>query len=94
MTVNQLSEIPDYDGQHQTIELNSNKPDFSNTDLSLDNGTWTGFSDLDNLNRVGAADAMLGKDLMPHKERERLYVSQLAGIRNFIMMSRFIIVPI
>lgn len=83
VTVSQLSEIPDYDGQHQTIELNHNQPDFTKNDLSLDHGTWTRFSDLDQLNRVGVANAMLGKELMPHQERERLYVKPTGWRQKF-----------
>ena len=71
VTVSQLSEVPDYDGQHQTIELNHNRPNFTTKDLSLEQGAWTRFSDLDQLNRVGTANAMLGKEIMPHQERER-----------------------
>ncbi|OJG36610.1 hypothetical protein RV00_GL001055 [Enterococcus devriesei] len=83
VAVSQLSEIPDYDGTHQTIELNRNQPAFSKSDLSLDNGTWTRFSDLDHLNRVGTANGMLGKDLMPHQERERLYVKPTGWRQKF-----------
>ncbi|MDT2759528.1 DNA/RNA non-specific endonuclease [Enterococcus xiangfangensis] len=82
-TVSQLSEVPDYDGEHQTIELNHNQPNFSKEDLSLDAGTWTRFSDLDKLNRVGTANAMLGKDLMPDQERERLYVKPTGWHQKF-----------
>lgn len=74
VVISQLSEIPEYDGEHQTIEINHNQPDFSKKDLSLEQRTWTSFSDLDALNRVGVANAMLGKELMPHQERERLFV--------------------
>lgn len=83
VAVKQLSEIPDYDGEHQTIELNHNQPGFNKEELSLSRGTWTQFSDLDHLNRVGAANAMLGKDLMPHQERERLYVKPTGWHQKF-----------
>lgn len=83
INIQQISEVPDYDGKHQTIQLNQNQPNFSTGDLSLDNGTWTRFSDLDKLNRVGTANAMLGKDLMPHQERERLYVKPTGWHQKF-----------
>ncbi|WP_376712703.1 DNA/RNA non-specific endonuclease [Enterococcus avium] len=83
VTVSQLSEVPDYDGQHQTIELNHNRPNFTTKDLSLEQGAWTRFSDLDQLNRVGTANAMLGKEIMPHQERERLYVKSTGWRQKF-----------
>lgn len=49
----------------------------------MDQGTWTRFSDLDKLNRVGVANAMLGKELMPHQERERLYVKPTGWRQKF-----------
>ena len=47
----------------------TNKPNFSEEDLDLKNGYWQTFSDLDSLNRVGVANAMLHKDFMPSEER-------------------------
>lgn len=63
--------------------MNHNQPSFSQNDLSLDQGTWTRFSELDKLNRVGIANAMLGKELMPHQERERLYVKPTGWRQKF-----------
>lgn len=83
VAISQLSEIPEYDGEHQTIEINHNQPDFSKKDLSLEQRTWTSFSDLDTLNRVGVANAMLGKELMPHQERERLFVKPTGWHQKF-----------
>ncbi|WP_376715883.1 DNA/RNA non-specific endonuclease [Enterococcus dongliensis] len=83
VSVSQLSEIPAYTGKQQTIEINHNQPDFSEEDLSLNKGTWTRFSDLDKLNRVGTAEGMLGKELMPHQERERLYVKPTGWHQKF-----------
>ncbi|WP_341485453.1 DNA/RNA non-specific endonuclease [Listeria seeligeri] len=65
----------EFDGKHQVIQVNDNLPRFSEGDLSLADGNWQHFSDLDQLNRVGVADAMLHKSLMPTKEREELYVN-------------------
>ncbi|EGP4846575.1 MULTISPECIES: DNA/RNA non-specific endonuclease [Enterococcus] len=54
--------------------INQNHPHFLNEDLSLDQGNWQRFSNLDSLNRVGEANAMLHKSMMPTEERERLYI--------------------
>lgn len=54
--------------------VNQNKPNFSEEDFSLENGNWQIFSDLDRLNRVGVASALLHKSRMPTEERERLYI--------------------
>ncbi len=69
-----VADVPEYDGKHQEIEINNNQPDFSKEDLSLSKGTWQSYSNIDRLNRVGAANAMLGKDLFPKEKREALYV--------------------
>lgn len=63
------------DSEHQVVIVNGNKPDFTEEDLSLAKGSWQIFSNLDDLNRVGVANAMLGKELMPTKDREPLYVN-------------------
>lgn len=54
----------DYSGI-QTIEVNDNKPIFSEDDLSLANNAWEKYGDLDNLNRATSAEAMLNQSLMP-----------------------------
>lgn len=64
-----------YDGKNHVITINQNKATFSKEELSLDKGNWQTFSDLDQLNRVGVANAMLHKSMMPTEKRERLYVS-------------------
>ncbi|KAF1295855.1 DNA-entry nuclease [Enterococcus sp. JM4C] len=74
-SASQLADIPDYDGEHQDIEINQNKPTFTKEELALTKGTWEEYSDLDPLNRVGVANAMLGKDLFPTEKREPLYVN-------------------
>lgn len=63
-----------YDGVNQVIEVNGNNPTFSEDELSLADGSWQSFSEIDRLNRVGPADAMLGTDLFPLEEREPLYI--------------------
>ncbi|MDN3201682.1 DNA/RNA non-specific endonuclease [Enterococcus faecalis] len=54
--------------------VNQNKPKFSSEELSIAKGNWQIFSDLDSLNRVSEAKAMLHKNRMPTEERERLYI--------------------
>lgn len=69
-----------YSGE-QVISINGHNPGFTAEELSLKNGSWQKYGDLDNLNRVTIAKAMLGKDLMPTKDRERLYVNP-TGYKN------------
>lgn len=63
----------EYNG-NQTIQINNNNPGFTTAEMSLKKGTWQEYGNLDSKNRVTIAKAMLGKDLMPKAERERLYV--------------------
>lgn len=64
----------DYSNQ-QIIKVNNNKPTFTHEDLSIAHGSWQAYSNLDSLNRVGPANAMLGRDLMPKVQRDPLYVN-------------------
>lgn len=64
----------EYDGVNQVIEVNDNIPEFTEDELSLADGSWQAFTELDRLNRVGTAHAMLGTDLFPTEEREGLYI--------------------
>lgn len=73
-TFNKLSDKKVEQTSDQVEVKNHNKPTFSSKDLSLDKGNWQVFSDLDSLNRVGEANAMLHKSMMPTEERERLYI--------------------
>lgn len=50
------------------IEINDNKPYFTNKDIS-DSSPWIEFTNLDTLGRVGPANATLSEDLMPAKVR-------------------------
>jgi len=69
-----------YTGQ-QTITVNNNHPAFSLSDLSTDNGAWQRYGNLDQLNRVTAANALLNQSLMPKAKREPLNVNP-TGWRN------------
>lgn len=59
----------------QTLPIDQNNPGFTKSELSLANGAWQKYGNLDNKNRVTIAKAMLHKSLMPTTERERLYVN-------------------
>lgn len=56
----------DYSGTQEII-INNNNPNFTQADLSTVNGAWQEYGDLDNLNRVTAANAMLNVSLMQPK---------------------------
>lgn len=64
-----------YDGKNQAVTINNNHTTFSKEDLSLSKGNWQTFSNLDQYNRVGVANAMLSKSMMPTAKRERLNVN-------------------
>lgn len=61
--------IPDYSGT-DVIELNGNKPGFTQADY--DSITGENYSDLDILGRCGTAVAMLDRMMMPTGERESI----------------------
>lgn len=64
------SDLPtEYDGVNQEIVLNNNRPTFTEKELDLSKGTWQKFSDLDRLNRVGVANALIGKESFPIEKR-------------------------
>lgn len=63
-----------YAGKQQ-ITVNNNNPEFNDDDLSTANGPWQKYGELDSLNRVTAANALLNKSLMPTAKRERLFVN-------------------
>lgn len=70
-----------YEGT-QTIEINDNIPLFSPLDLSLENGSWEAYGDLDNLNRATSAEAMLNQDLMPTEKRGDISNVKPTGWKN------------
>ncbi len=63
-----LNELPDYDGQHMVVTLNNNQPTFTEAELAASK-PWQTLAPLDALNRVGQANALLHKKMMPKKER-------------------------
>ncbi|MDO7880217.1 MAG: DNA/RNA non-specific endonuclease [Enterococcus mundtii] len=69
ISAEELANIPDFDGENVVVKVNQNRPDFTEEELSLSTGYWQKFSDLDYLNRVGKAEAMLHRALMPTEDR-------------------------
>lgn len=63
-----------YSGQ-DVVMVNKNKPSFSASQMSLSRGAWQKYGELDYLNRVTPANAMLNKRLMPSARRENLYIN-------------------
>lgn len=80
-TQNEELKSKKYDGQHQVITVNG-KANFTTEELSLTNGSWEKYSDLDFLNRVGVAEAMLGQDLIPTSKREAIFSVKPTGWKN------------
>lgn len=72
----------EFDGVNQVIELNENKPTFTKEDLDLSKSSWEEFASLDLLNRVGQANAMLSKELMPTEKRESISEIKPTGWHN------------
>lgn len=61
-----LSNVPDYSGEPFVI-LEDNIPRFTEGDRTTQ--SYEHYSELDELNRCGVAEASIGKDLMPTEER-------------------------
>ena len=64
-----LEEVPEYSGEPYIV-LNNNEPDFSEEDLTEE--TFEVYSELDELDRCGAAYANICMELMPTEERESI----------------------
>ena len=67
--------------KQQVISVNE-KAQFTSQELSLKKGSWERYSDLDFLGRVGEANAMLGKELMPQEKREDISSVYPSGWKN------------
>ncbi|GEB73854.1 DNA/RNA non-specific endonuclease [Levilactobacillus brevis] len=59
----------------QIVAVNHNKPTFTTAQLSTKQGAWATYGELDSLNRVTTANALLSKSTMPTAKREPLYVN-------------------
>lgn len=64
-----LDEIPEYSGEPY-IELNDNKPEFSEDDLTEE--AFETYSELDDLGRCGTAYANICTETMPTEDRESI----------------------
>lgn len=64
-----LEEIPPFSGEPYVV-LDDNQPGFTEDDLTTE--SFEEYSDLDALNRCGAAYANVGVDLMPTEKRESI----------------------
>ncbi|QNQ80559.1 DNA/RNA non-specific endonuclease [Lactobacillus sp. PV034] len=73
VSANKLAQL-NYSGQ-DVITVNNNDPQFSAADLSTQKGAWQEYGNLDNLNRVTSANALLNRSLMPHTKRQPLNVT-------------------
>lgn len=69
ISAEEVKNIPDYDGENVVVHVNKNTPNFTEEDKSVEVGSWQTFADLDGLNRVGVAEAMLHKSMMPDEDR-------------------------
>lgn len=72
VSVKSLTKL-NYSGK-DIVTVSGNKPSFSKATKSKKHGPWQKYSNLDYLNRAHAANALLNKKLMPHTEREPLFV--------------------
>lgn len=61
-----LEDIPEYTGEAY-VEINNNKPSFTEEDYASD--TFESYSELDSLGRAGVAFANISQELMPTEER-------------------------
>lgn len=64
-----LEGVPEFKGESFVV-INDNKPEFEESDYTTE--SFENYSDLDSLGRCGVAEANIGKDLMPVKERESI----------------------
>ncbi|MDT2401764.1 DNA/RNA non-specific endonuclease [Enterococcus avium] len=62
-------DIPIFDGENYVVTVNKNVPSFTDKDLTIESSGWQKFEDFDSLNRVGVAEAMLHKSMMPTESR-------------------------
>lgn len=69
-TSQQLAKL-NYSGQNE-ITVNHNNPEFSASELSTAHGAWQTYGQLDSLDRVTAANALLNQSLMPTAKRTEL----------------------
>ncbi|WP_239257022.1 DNA/RNA non-specific endonuclease [Listeria ilorinensis] len=78
-TKNELANLT-YEGD-QIVEVNGNRTTFTEDELNGTQKPYQTFSDLDQYNRVGEANAVLNQSMMPTEERESLYINP-TGFKN------------
>ncbi|MFC6316045.1 DNA/RNA non-specific endonuclease [Lapidilactobacillus achengensis] len=66
----------------QTINVNQGQPTFSSADLSLAEGAWEKYGELDQLNRATSAEAMLNQSIMPTGKRGSISEVTPTGWKN------------
>lgn len=64
--VRSVDAVPEYSGDPYVV-VNDNEPEFSEEEITAD--SFESYSEQDALGRCGAAQASVGKDLMPTEER-------------------------
>lgn len=64
-----LIDVPEFKGESYVV-VNDNKPEFEESDFTTE--SFENYSELDSLGRCGVAEANIGKDLMPVKERKSI----------------------
>lgn len=73
-----IADIPQYDNEPY-IEINGDKPFFSEQELSAATQSYKSFSQLDSLGRCGVAMASIGKDIMPTEPRGSIGMVKPSG---------------
>lgn len=69
----EFAKIPEFNGEDPYYVLNGNRPYFNTEELNQldikDIKTYEKFADLDDLDRVGVCESVIGQDLMPTEKR-------------------------
>ena len=71
-----LDDIPNFNGSPY-VELNNNKPYFSESDMTTD--SFESYAELDSLGRCGVCYACIGQDIMPTEERGKIGMVKPSG---------------
>ncbi len=75
--VENVLNVPDYNGVDKYVVINNNEPFFLSDDLV--NYSYEFYSDLDDLGRCGVAMANIGVDLMPSEDRGEIGAIKPSG---------------
>ena len=74
-----LAEVPEYSGDPY-VEINDNQPEFEDYELTTE--AFEEYSELDELGRCGTAEACVGEETMPTKERGNISSVKPTGWKN------------